>query len=156
MNEETEHTARADGPRQKILIVEDDDEHRFLMQKTLVGSGYDVIDVPGGQRALLYAQMSKPYLILLDIGLASQMDGWEVLRQLRASEETAAIPVMIVSAGGDEARMKQARAAGADDYLIKPFRIPELLMRVQRVLSSRADDADKSEERPQEYQHPEP
>ena len=121
--------------RKKILLVEDNQDQRHMMQVALQQSGYTIIGVSGAQQALLYSELSAPDLILLDLSLESNVDGWEVLKRLKASAATASIPVLVVSAVIDETCIQQARADGADDYLMKPFEIPELLRRVERILS---------------------
>jgi len=130
----------------KILVVEDNEDQRRMMQVALQQSGYAITGVSGAQHALLYAELSAPDLILLDLTLASNVDGWEVLKRLKANHQTASIPVMMVSAAIDESCIKQARADGADDYLIKPFEISELLLRVERILASRSMTAQEEQQ----------
>jgi two-component system cell cycle response regulator len=120
----------------KILIVEDTDDHRFLMKTALEQASYEVVDTPGANHALVYAERWAPDLILLDIMLPGSVDGWEVLQRLKADERTAYIPVIVVSALSRNADLLRAKVAGAADYLTKPCRVDELLMRVQRTLAA--------------------
>ena len=124
------------GLKKKILVVEDNLDQRIMLKVALERNGYVVAEASGAQQALLCAEMSEPELILLDLSLASNVDGWEVLRRLKTYGKTASIPVMIVSAVVDQTCISQARANGADDYLTKPYGIPELLRRVERLLGA--------------------
>jgi len=124
--------------RHKILIIEDNPDQSVMLQTALQHHGYAVVSAPGAQQGLLFAEMHRPGLILLDIGLVGHMDGWEVLQKLKATPETAIIPVMIVSAQGNEDSIQQAQIAGAADYLKKPYEVSELILRVQHILASRS------------------
>src|SRR5687768_1075283 len=103
----------------KILIIEDTDDHRFLMKVALEESSYDVVDAPGAHHALLYAEQWVPDLILLDIMMPGAVDGWDVLQRLKANKKTATIPVIVVSALTSQADLKRAKTAGAVDYVTK-------------------------------------
>jgi DNA-binding response OmpR family regulator len=118
----------------KILIVEDDDDQRNMLKVVLEQEGYRVITAQGARNALVYAELGPPDLILLDIMLASHMDGLEVLARLKTAKSTAQVPVMVMSALSDETQIKRAREAGAVDYLVKPYQITDLITRVESAL----------------------
>jgi two-component system KDP operon response regulator KdpE len=117
-------------PLPTILVIEDDPALQKFLRATLETQNYRVIIAARGEEGLRHAATSQPDLIILDLGLPD-IDGVEVTRRLR---EASAIPVIVVSARGKEQDKIQALDAGADDYLIKPFSVGELLARVRVVL----------------------
>jgi len=125
-----------DAQRKKILIVEDDDAQRRLLRLDLESSGYGVAEASGAHHALLFAETWAPDLILMHVSLIGRVDGWEVLKRLKANSQTASIPVIVVSGESGETHIKWSQAAGADDYLQKPYDLAELLMRLQRTLAA--------------------
>lgn len=111
----------------KILLVEDEQQIRRFLRVTLGSSGYKLIEAGGGQEGLMLAATEKPDLIILDLGLPD-MDGLDFTRQLR---EWSNIPIVVLSARGQEDDKISALDAGADDYLTKPFGTGELLARLR-------------------------
>ena len=118
----------------KILVVEDNDSIRHMMEMALHTHDYAVHGVCDAQRALLCAGLQAPDLILLDINLGGPVSGWEVLDRLKANQKTASIPVIMVSALGQKSDLRRAKNAGAFDYVVKPATVDELLLRVKRAL----------------------
>jgi two-component system KDP operon response regulator KdpE len=116
--------------RPQILVVDDEQQIRRFLHPALEHAGYSVLEADGGRAALQQASTRAPELVLLDLGLPD-MDGLDVLRQLR---EWYTAPVIILSARGDERDKVDALDSGADDYLTKPFSVPELLARVRVAL----------------------
>ncbi|MBA4016012.1 MAG: DNA-binding response regulator [Pirellula sp.] len=116
--------------RSTILIVDDEAAIRAFLTAALDGAGYGVAAVGTGQEALAAAMHRPPDLMILDIGLPD-LSGQEVLVELRRWSQ---IPVIVLSAVGHELQKVEAFGAGADDYLTKPFGVPELLARVRAVL----------------------
>jgi two-component system, OmpR family, KDP operon response regulator KdpE len=114
----------------KILLVEDDQQMRRFLRVTLTSNGYKLIEAGGGGEGLTLAAAEKPELIVLDLGLPD-MDGLDFTRQLR---EWSSIPVIVLSARGQEEDKISALDAGADDYLTKPFGTGELLARLRVAL----------------------
>ncbi len=114
-----------------ILIVDDEQQIRKLLQTGLTGYGYQVITAANGTEALTAVAQRQPNLVILDINLGSQPDGLEVCRRLREWSQT---PIIMLSVRGDEHTKVQALDAGADDYLTKPFSMEELRARVQAIL----------------------
>ncbi len=123
----------------KILLVEDELQIRRFLRVTLNSSGYDLVEAAAAREGLMLAATEKPDLIILDLGLPD-MDGLDFTRQLR---EWADIPVIVLSARGQEDDKISALDAGADDYLTKPFGTGELLARLRVAL--RHSQSNKSE-----------
>jgi two-component system KDP operon response regulator KdpE len=117
----------------KVLVVEDEESMLRFLRPALSAQGYKVITATTGAEGLRLAGSHNPDLVLLDLGLPD-MDGTDVTRQLREWTQT---PIIILSARGQEAEKVLALDAGADDYLTKPFGLPELLARI-RVARRRA------------------
>lgn len=138
MADEGVHTTRP--PR--ILVVDDSFDHRVIADGFLSAAGYRVSHASSGQQALrMLDEEGLPHLICLDIRMP-EMDGIELTRRLRAREDTAQVPVLIVTASPDPDLQRAALDAGADDYLVKPLRRIELLMRVRSLLRIRALNED--------------
>lgn len=117
-----------------VLLVEDDAEIRRLVRSALESEGLRVVEAASCERGLIDAGSRKPDLLILDLGLPDR-DGTELLRELRAWSE---VPVIVLSARSDEQEKVTALDLGADDYLSKPFGVPELLARVRVTLRRRA------------------
>ncbi|WP_108651093.1 response regulator [Dongshaea marina] len=113
----------------KILVVDDEQAIRTFLRISLRAEGYEVLEAESGEQALVCCTQHAPELVLLDLGLPD-MDGFEVLSTLR---QWSQIPVLVVSARSQESEVVRLLEAGANDYVIKPFGIRELLARV-RVL----------------------
>ncbi len=117
----------------KILVVDDDDAIRKFLRISLTASGYAVIEARTGEQALAKAATESPALVVLDLGLPD-LDGREVVVRLR---DWFTGPVLILSVRADEIEKVAALDAGADDYVVKPFGIQELLARLRVLLRSR-------------------
>lgn len=122
--------------RALVLVVEDDPANRALLERLLEREGYRTKSVGDGEAALLAVAEHAPDLILLDIGLP-RMDGYEVTRRLRANLRTLAIPVILLTGRSSLDDVVEGLDAGADDFLSKPFRQPELLARIRSALRLR-------------------
>ena len=118
----------AQGP--KILLIEDEQEIRRFLRVSLANHGYRLIESAAGNDGLLQAATQRPDLMILDLGLPD-IDGLEVIRQVR---EWSQMPIIILSARGQEHEKVTALDAGADDYLTKPFSVGELLARLRVAL----------------------
>ncbi len=121
-----------------ILIVEDEQAIRRFVRSALEAEGFRVCEADGVQRGLIEAATRKPDLVVLDLGLPDG-DGQDFIRDLRL---WSPIPVIVLSARVDETDKVKALDAGADDYLIKPFGIGELLARVRVALRRRGQVTD--------------
>ena len=116
-----------------VLLVEDDAEIRRLVRSALESEGHRVVEAASCERGLIDAGSRKPDLLILDLGLPDR-DGTELLRELRAWSE---VPVIVLSARSAEQEKVAALDLGADDFLSKPFGVPELLARVRVTLRRR-------------------
>jgi DNA-binding response OmpR family regulator len=116
--------------RRLVLVVDDEPMLRNLLSRLLRMEGYDVIEAADGQAALELAEQRRPDLVLLDVMLPAR-DGLDVLGDLRKTSE---VPVILVSALGEEADRVLGLKMGADDYVVKPFSAAELSARIESVL----------------------
>lgn len=121
----------------KILIAEDERDIRELVVFTLEFGGFEVIAATNGQEAVELARQHRPDLILLDVRMP-KMSGYEACRLLKAQEETRTIPVVFLSAKGQEAEIREGLAAGADAYILKPFAPDELIQQIRALLDRHA------------------
>ncbi|AXS39618.1 phosphate regulon transcriptional regulator PhoB [Breoghania sp. L-A4] len=117
----------------KVLVVEDEEPLRLLLQYNLESEGYTVETSARGDEAELRLRETQPDLLLLDWMLPG-LSGIELCRRLRAREETERLPVIMLTARGEEAERIRGLSTGADDYVVKPFSIPELMARVRAIL----------------------
>ena len=116
-----------------MLIIEDEPDIRDLLAFHLEREGYAVTKSSGGAEGLRLARAAPPDLILLDLMLPG-MDGLEVCRRLRSNPATRAVPLVMLTARGDELDRVLGLELGADDYVVKPFSPREVLARVRAVL----------------------
>lgn len=116
-----------------ILVVEDERLIARLLKETLQIEGYQVVTVLRGDDAVQYTLRETPHLLILDVKLPD-MDGYEVIRQLRAHPKSMHIPIIVLSALDDSANKVRAFELGVDDYVTKPFDTDELLARVRTQL----------------------
>ena len=117
-----------------ILLVEDDPDIRHLVGYKLRKSGLEVIDVADGIAALRSARENPPDLVLLDVRMP-KMSGLEVCRELRAGTLPATVPIIMLTARARPQDLEQGYAAGATDYIIKPFSPRALQERVEAALA---------------------
>lgn len=113
-----------------LIVIEDEAQIRRFLRTTLASEGYQVIEAETGKQGLTEAATRKPDLIILDLGLPD-MDGVEVVKGIRA---WSSVPIVILSARSQESDKISALDAGADDYLVKPFGVGELLARIRVAL----------------------
>jgi two-component system alkaline phosphatase synthesis response regulator PhoP len=118
---------------EKILVVEDEKDISRLIEYNLKKEGYRPVLVHDGSYAALTAAKEKPALVLLDLMLPG-LDGLEICRRLKADAKTSSIPIIMLTAKGEESDKVLGLGLGADDYVTKPFSVKELLARVQAVL----------------------
>jgi two-component system, OmpR family, response regulator MprA len=121
----------------RILVVEDDPQMRSLLTRSLTYEGYQVEAIAGGKEALQRIELATPDLVLLDLMLPD-VDGLEVCRRLRATTE---LPVLMLTARRSLPDKVDGFNSGADDYLVKPFALEELLVRVKALLRRRGQGA---------------
>ncbi|MES0879975.1 phosphate regulon transcriptional regulator PhoB [Roseibium sp. SCP14] len=117
----------------KVLIVEDEEPLSLLLRYNLEAEGYSVESCVRGDEAEIRLRESQPDLLLLDWMLPG-LSGIELCRRLRAREDTERLPVIMLTARGEEAERIRGLSTGADDYVVKPFSVPELMARVRAIL----------------------
>lgn len=119
-----------------ILVVEDEPSLQELLRYNLTKEGYHPVAAQSGQEALEIARREAPSLVLLDLMLPD-MDGLEVCKRLKSRSDTAAIPIVMLTARGEESDIVRGLELGADDYITKPFNLPILFARIGAVLRRR-------------------
>ena len=117
----------------KILVIEDEQDIQTLLEYNLGQAGFEVLQSENGEEGLWLAIERRPDLILLD-WMLPLLSGIEVLRQLRNRADTRDIPVMMMTARGEEGDRLRGLDGGADDYVTKPFSPAELLARVRAII----------------------
>ncbi|MCS6859120.1 MAG: response regulator [Abditibacteriales bacterium] len=120
----------------KILVVEDEPENQLAIRVILTVEGFEVVSVEDGRLALQAAQEQQPDLILLDV-MMPEINGFEVLAQLRQHETTRGIPVIMLTALAQRADVAKAVEAGVDDYVAKPFEPDDLIERIRKAIGKR-------------------
>jgi two-component system alkaline phosphatase synthesis response regulator PhoP len=119
--------------KRTILIVDDEPDIIELVQYNLRKEMFDTLSAPDGPRAVQMARQHNPDLILLDLMLPG-IDGLEVCRTLKGNRDTSAIPIIMLTAKGEEADIVTGLELGADDYVTKPFSMRLMLARIKAVL----------------------
>ncbi|MDQ0509236.1 response regulator [Ancylobacter amanitiformis] len=117
----------------KILLVEDNEMNRDMLSRRLSRNGHEVLVAVNGQEGVDLALSERPDIILMDMSLPV-LDGWEATRQVKANPETAAIPVIALTAHAMAKDREDAMAAGCDDFDTKPVELPRLLGKIQALL----------------------
>jgi two-component system phosphate regulon response regulator PhoB len=120
-----------------ILIIEDEKDIRELLVYNLQNEGYATLDSGDGKEGLDIARSKLPNLILLDLMLPG-MDGLSVCKELERGQNTASIPIIMLTAKGEEVDRVVGLELGADDYMVKPFSIRELILRIRNILKRQA------------------
>src|SRR5208337_1534066 len=124
-----------------VLVIEDELPIVRFLRATLGSHGYSLCEAATGQQGIAQATTCRPDVILLDLGLPD-MDGLEVIRRVRG---WSAVPIVIISARGQESDKVAALDSGADDYLTKPFSVPELMARIRVALRHAGRVGDEAE-----------
>lgn len=132
---------------QRILVVDDEEHIRFLVKTNLERGGYEVTTATNGREALESVAEQAPDLLVLDV-MMPEMDGLEVLKNLKADPATSAIPVVMLTAKGQDSDVFHGWQSGADLYLTKPFHPRELIVFVKRIL----DNVDEMERQNKTYE----
>ncbi|MFU8811420.1 MAG: response regulator transcription factor [Balneolaceae bacterium] len=120
-------------PKQTILVVDDEQDLLDLIEYNLIKEGFNVLKAEDGVSALESARENKPDLVLLDI-MMPKMDGLEVCEKMRTDDKLKHIPVIFLTARGDEKTEVQGLDSGADDYVTKPISPTKLMSRIRAVL----------------------
>ena len=130
--------------KEKILVVDDEEDILELVRYNLFKNGYQVTCVSSGELAMQKLKEETPHIILLDLMLP-EMDGLDVCRSLRSNPATMNIPIIMITAKGEDADIVTGLELGADDYLTKPFSPRVLLARIRAILRrNKQDELDES------------
>ncbi|MCD4813912.1 response regulator transcription factor [bacterium] len=130
--------------KKQVLIIEDDEDIQELVAHNLTREGYTVIQAYDGEKGLQEAKNKQPVIILLDLMLP-EMDGLDVCRYLKKETKTEEIPVVMLSAKGEETDIVTGLELGAEDYITKPFSPKVLIARIRTVLRRKADQQKQRE-----------
>ena len=117
-----------------ILVAEDERDIRELIVFTLQLGGFNVVEVPNGEEAVKKAVEINPDLILMDVRMP-KMTGYEACKELKSKDNTKDIPIVFLSAKGQEAEVNTGLELGAEEYFLKPFAPDELSTRVNKILT---------------------
>jgi two-component system phosphate regulon response regulator PhoB len=120
-------------PLPKVLVVEDEAAQREILTYNLEAEGYAVAQADNGEEALLLVDEESPDLIVLDWMLPN-VSGIEVCRRLKSRSDTRSVPIIMLSARSEEVDMVRGLETGADDYMVKPYSVAELMARVRNQL----------------------
>jgi two-component system KDP operon response regulator KdpE len=134
-------TVAIQGAKPLVLIIEDDAQVRKFLRASLNAHGYRVEEAVSGEEGTSMAAQFRPDVILLDLGLPD-VDGIDIARRIR---EWSTVPIIVLSARGQESQKVEALDAGTDDYLTKPFGVPELLARIRVALRHATRAGEKGE-----------
>lgn len=130
--------------KEKILVVDDEEDILELVRYNLLKNGYRVTCVSSGEQAIEKLKQETPHIILLDLMLPG-MDGLDVCRTLRSNPATSSIPIIMITAKGEDADIVSGLELGADDYLTKPFSPRVLLARIRALLRrNKLDELDET------------
>jgi len=123
----------------RVLVIEDESDILLLLRYNLEADGYQVSVASTGEEAQLVLGEERPDLVILDWMLPG-LSGIEICRQIRAKTETRSIPIIMLTARGEEGDRIRGLATGADDYVVKPFSVAELMARVKAILRRSAPE----------------
>ena len=125
----------------RILIVDDEPQIRKFLRITLMAQGYDVVEAPRGEEGISKCATAQPNLVILDLGLPD-LDGQQVIGRIR---EWSDVPIIVLSVRTKDQEKVSALDSGANDYVIKPFSIDELLARIRAALRAKLDPVTAAE-----------
>jgi two-component system phosphate regulon response regulator PhoB len=120
-----------------LLIVDDQADIRKLIRMTLEFEGYTLVEAQDGAEALRLAKSSKPELMLLDVMMPGEFDGFQVCEQIKSDPALTETRIVMLTARGQQSDRERGRKAGADAYLTKPFSPLELIDTIERLAASR-------------------
>ena len=127
-------------PKRKIIIVDDDRETRELLALSLSREGFEISEAANGLRLISHLSVDRPDLILMDVNM-SWIDGFELCRSVRKSEQFKQIPIVFVSGRSSPADMKRGMEAGANGYFTKPVDLDKLVARINELMPPAAAPA---------------
>jgi DNA-binding response OmpR family regulator len=115
----------------KILVIDDDPSNRDILRTRLEMAGHEVTEAPNGEEGLRLLALCVPDVVILDV-MMPKMDGWQVCHQIRANPKTHAIPVLMLTARGQQIDQLRGWESGADEYLTKPWDPAKLMELVDK------------------------
>ncbi|MBO9369763.1 MAG: response regulator [Chloroflexi bacterium] len=118
----------------RILVAEDEKDIRELIAFTLRFAGFDVLLATNGAEAVEVAEAERPDLVILDVRMP-RMSGYEACRRLKENPKTASLPIVFLSAKGQDSEIQQGLESGAEEYILKPFAPDELIQQVRDILN---------------------
>jgi CheY-like chemotaxis protein len=121
----------------KILVADDEQDIRDLLSFTLKFAGHEVITAGNGEEAFQLAQQEKPELVLLDVRMP-RMNGYEACRHIKADPALKDVPVVFVSAWGQDSEIKTGLEAGAVGYIVKPFEPSQIILKVAELVAKKS------------------
>jgi CheY-like chemotaxis protein len=121
----------------KILIADDEQDIRDLLTFTLKFAGHEVVAASNGEEAVQLAQVERPELVLLDVRMP-KMNGYEACRRFKADPALKHIPIVFVSAWGQDSEVRAGMEAGAVDYVVKPFEPSQVILKVAQLVAKKA------------------
>ncbi len=130
-------------PKETILIVDDEEDIVELIQFNLKQEGYSILAAMSGEQAIKIAKQQQPDLMILDLMLPG-IDGLEVTKYLKGNEKTEHIPIVMLTAKGEESDIVSGLELGASDYISKPFSPKVLIARIRAILRRRKKEKDKT------------
>lgn len=122
--------------RRRILLVDDDTRIVAALRMRLEESGFEVVSATSGDEGLDAARQNPPAAVVLDLRMPGGMDGFEVCRSMKQDEHLRAIPIVVLSANGDESARREAFDAGAIDFLPKPYNSLDVLAAIRAVVGA--------------------
>ncbi|MGH7439505.1 MAG: response regulator [Polyangiaceae bacterium] len=122
----------------RIVIVEDSDSIRYMIETLVSARGHEVEAVSTGAKGIQAALARRPDVVLLDLHMAGSFDGFDVCKKLRESDETKTVPIIVISALTDPESKKRALEAGANAYYTKPFSPTALLKELESLSKSKS------------------
>ncbi|WP_217559513.1 response regulator transcription factor [Paenibacillus sp. GbtcB18] len=126
--------------RETILVIDDDEKITSMLRRSLAFEGYTIVTANNGNDGLKKMLEQEPHLVILDV-MMPVVDGWEVCRRIR--ESGSSVPILMLTAKDEVTDRVKGLDLGADDYLIKPFALEELLARVRVLLRRRSERAEQ-------------
>ncbi len=118
----------------KILIIEDDSSAARLIGYAFEHEGHEVLSASNGLQGMVMVREKRPDVIILDVMLPG-LDGFEVCNRLKSDERTAHIPIVMLSAKGQDVDVETGKKVGADEYIVKPIDPDELLSRIEKFIT---------------------
>ena len=132
-------------PRKKILLIDDDESILLAVSRVLTVSGFDVVSAPGGVPGLEMVGSAQPDAVVCDVNMPD-MEGFEVLRRVRADPATVSLPFILLTSADERENVRKAMQMGADDFISKPFLASEITVKALTLALRRRLEAQRDKE----------